>query len=67
LIRTIPWLLLYNLIFVLPMLIITLIVYFGIAKIEDISGWKEKNIRYLHLTAGIIILLLGLGMLIGLV
>jgi cytochrome c biogenesis protein CcdA len=67
LLRTIPWLLLYNLIFVFPMIAITLIVYLGVKKIEDISGWKEKNIRYLHLIAGIVIFLLGVGMIFGLV
>lgn len=63
--ETIPWLLYYNLIFVLPMIIITLIVYFGFARVEDVSGWKEKNIRKLHLIAGILLFLVGLGILIG--
>lgn len=65
--KSLPYLLLYNLIFILPMLAITLLVYFGLSKIEDISGWKEKNIRYLHLTAGIIILGLGILIIFGLV
>jgi len=66
-IKTIPSLLLYNLIFVMPMIAITLIVYAGFAKVEDVSGWKEKNIRYLHLTAGIIMFALGIAMVLGLV
>jgi len=65
LIKTIPLLLLYNLIFVLPMVAITLIVYVGFAKIEDINGWKDKNIRYLHLITGLIIFVLGLAMALG--
>ncbi len=65
LIKAIPPLLLYNLIFVLPMIAITLIVYAGIAKVEDVSGWKDRNIRYLHLIAGIIMVLLGLAMILG--
>lgn len=64
---TIPWLLLYNAIFVLPMIAITLIVYAGIAKVEDVSDWKNRNIRYIHAIAGTIMLLLGLGMVLGLV
>jgi cytochrome c biogenesis protein CcdA len=60
-----PWLLYYNFIFLLPMLIITFIVYFGIARVEDVSGWKEKNIRKLHLIAGILLLLVGLALLFG--
>ncbi|MCD6434182.1 MAG: hypothetical protein J7L14_01060 [Candidatus Diapherotrites archaeon] len=67
LIKTIPWLLLYNFIFVSPMLAITLIVYYGFGKVEDISGWKDKNIRRLHLTAGLIMLGIGLAMLFGFV
>ena len=64
-IKTIPPLLLYNAIFVMPMIIITGIVYFGISKVEDVSGWKDKNIKVLHLIAGIIMLLLGIGLLMG--
>jgi cytochrome c biogenesis protein CcdA len=60
-IKSLPWLIYYNLIFVLPMIIITCIVYFGFKKVEEVSGLKEKNIKKLHLVAGI--LLLGLGLL----
>jgi hypothetical protein len=65
LVETIPYLLLYNLIFILPMLSITTLVYFGCARIEDVSGWKDENIRYLHGIAGGIMLLLGAGMVMG--
>jgi len=65
LIKTIPFLLLYNFIFVLPMIVITLIVYVGFAKIEDVNGWKDKNIRYLHLITGLIMFVLGLAMILG--
>lgn len=65
LIKTMPFLLLYNFIFVLPMIVITLIVYVGFAKIEDVNGWKDKNIRYLHLITGLIMFVLGLAMVLG--
>jgi cytochrome c biogenesis protein CcdA len=65
LIKTLPWLLLYNLVFILPMIVITLIVYFGFTTVENVSGWKERNIRYLHLIAGIILVILGIAMLLG--
>jgi len=65
LIKTIPWLLIYNIIFVSPMVAITVIVYVGIANIENVSEWKDKNIRYLHLIAGAIILCLGIAMVFG--
>lgn len=60
-----PWLLYYNLIFILPMLGITLIVYFGLSQVEDIEGWKARNIRKLHLTAGILLFLVGFSLIIG--
>jgi hypothetical protein len=67
LIKTVPWLLLYNLIFVLPMLAITVACYIGFTTVEDVSGWREKNIKYLHLAAGLIILVLGIAIIFGLV
>ena len=59
-ISRIPWLLFYNLIFVLPMIIITLVIYFGVTSVEKISGWKDKNIKYLHLIEGLILVILGI-------
>jgi hypothetical protein len=61
--KTLPWLLLYNLVFILPMIIITLVVYFGLKEVGDISGWRDQNIRKLHLAQGILMILLGLEML----
>jgi cytochrome c biogenesis protein CcdA len=58
-----PWLLYYNLIFVLPMLIIVGIVYFGFAKVDEVEGWKDKHVRLLHLIAGILLFLVGLAIL----
>lgn len=65
LLKTVPWLLVYNAIFVAPMLVITVLVYAGIARVEDVSGWKDRNIRYLHLTAGLIMFALGIAMVMG--
>jgi cytochrome c biogenesis protein CcdA/glutaredoxin len=66
-VKSLPWLILYNIIFVLPMVVVTLLVYFGMKKVDDVTGWKDKNIKWLHLVAGIVILLLGLAMLFGFV
>lgn len=65
--QTIPWLLIYNIIFILPMLAITLIIYFSVTTVEKVSGWKEKNIQYMHLIEGTILILLGIAMFTGLV
>jgi len=60
-----PWLLYYNLVFVLPMIIIVFIVYSGFARVEDVSGWKDRNVKILHLIAGILLFLIGLALLMG--
>ncbi len=59
-----PWLLYFNFIVVLPLIIITLIVYKGIKTAENISDWKERNVRILHLIAGLFLLGVGLALLI---
>lgn len=59
-------LLLYNLIFILPMLIITLAIYFGFTTTEKTEEWRQRKLKILHLIAGVIILLLGIGMLVAL-
>lgn len=59
------WLLLYNAVFVLPMIAVTLIVYWGYASVEQVGGWKEENIRYLHLITGIILFCIGAAMIMG--
>ncbi|MBT3690656.1 hypothetical protein HOG16_00230 [Candidatus Woesearchaeota archaeon] len=58
-------LLIYNLIFILPMLIITLLVYYGFTTTEKAEEWRTNKLKFLHLIAGIILLLLGVGMFIA--
>jgi cytochrome c biogenesis protein CcdA len=65
LIGALPWLLYFNLIAVLPLLIITLIVYKGFATAESVSLWKEKNVRIFHLIAGILLFAVGIVLLMG--
>ncbi|MBU0893828.1 MAG: hypothetical protein KKF48_03935 [Nanoarchaeota archaeon] len=64
-IEFIPWLLYYNFIFVIPMLGVTLAVYIGSTTIKEVEYWKKKNIRILHLIAGILLFLIGLSLLMG--
>ncbi len=63
--QSVPWLLYYNFIFVLPMLIITFLIYFGFKEVEQVTGWKDRNIRALHLIAGILLFLVGVALLMG--
>jgi len=61
----IPILLYYNLIFVLPLLIITILIYFGYSSIEKMTAWKDRNIRILHLISGLIMLGLGIWVILN--
>lgn len=45
----------YNLIFVFPMILITLLIAFGTSP-ERVMKWKEKYIKELHLLAGVLLL-----------
>lgn len=65
LLNSIPWLLYYNLLFILPMIIITMVVFFGFKEVEQVTGWKDRNIRILHLIAGSLLFLTGLALLMG--
>lgn len=60
-VKTIPWLILYNLIFIIPMLAITITVYMGLTKVEKVSELKDKNIRYIHLFTGLLLVALGIA------
>jgi len=64
-IAALPWLLYYNLIFVFPMLVIVCVIYLGFTRIQEVSGWKDKNIKALHLIAGLLLFLVGLSLLMG--
>jgi len=64
-VNAIPLLLLYNFVFVLPMIVVTLLVYFGSKRAEDVKDWKERNVRKMHLIAGVLMLLIGILMILG--
>ena len=55
------YLVLYNVIFVLPLILISYSVYRG-ARVDAVSAWVQKNKRFMRLAAGII--MLGLGLLL---
>ena len=60
------WLVLYNLVFVLPMIVITAAVYVGLTTAAKAEAWRTAHLHVLHLVAGAVILLLGVAMLISL-
>jgi glutaredoxin len=55
----------YNCVFVLPMVAITLAVYGGFVSVERLAGWRERNVERLHLVAGLVLLTLGAYLLVG--
>jgi hypothetical protein len=59
----VAWLSYYNFIFVLPMFIITGLVYFSFTSIGKAAEFREKNIKKLHLIAGILLIIVGIIML----
>ena len=48
----------YNFIFVLPLLVILLLAYFG-TKIQDIKMWKHANRAYMRAAIGLLLVVLG--------
>jgi cytochrome c biogenesis protein CcdA/glutaredoxin len=55
-------LLLYNFIFIIPMLVITAAIYFGYTTTEEAEHWRSRKLKILHLIAGVIILAIGVVM-----
>lgn len=62
--QAIIYLLIYNAVFVLPMIVITLLVYRGLNP-DRLESLRQKNLRNLHLIAGVILILMGLAVLAG--
>ena len=58
--KTFSLLVLYNLVFVSPMIIITLIMYFFNTKMSVMENWRQENLRVMHAVIGTIMFLLGL-------
>jgi len=58
----VPLLLLYNLIFILPLFIVIFIAYFG-ASSERLESWRKENRGFMRLAVGAFLLALGFYML----
>ena len=58
-------LVIYNLIFILPMILITFAICFGFTTTEKAEKMRKGKLKVLHLIAGVIILCLGIGMLVA--
>ncbi len=60
------YLLLYNFIFVIPLLVITLGVHFGFTTTARAERWRSARLGTLHFVAGLVMFLLGAGMIVAL-
>jgi cytochrome c biogenesis protein CcdA/glutaredoxin len=58
--KTITLLILYNLVFVLPMIIVTLAMYFFNTRMSKVEEWRTKNLRLMHAVIGTIMLIVGM-------
>jgi cytochrome c biogenesis protein CcdA len=58
-------LLLYNLIFILPMIGIALTVHFGITTTARAERWRTAKMGTFHFVTGVVMVVLGVGMIIG--
>jgi len=65
--QAVCWLLIYNVIFVLPFIIITLCVGFGLSSPAIVEKLRLKWLRRLHLATGIFMLALGVAMIVLLI
>jgi cytochrome c biogenesis protein CcdA len=57
--QTLPVLFYYNLVFVLPLLVITALLYFGSVHVERVRGWQEKNKPLINLGRGLPMMAVG--------
>ncbi len=65
LVKVLPWLILYNVIFISPMILITLLVYAGLSNVKDVKKWRDKKIRVIHFIESFILLGIGFAMFMG--
>jgi len=61
------YLLFYNLIFVSPLIILSLIIYKGLSTTGKLEVIRQERIKVLHLVAGIIMILIALVMVLSLI
>jgi cytochrome c biogenesis protein CcdA/glutaredoxin len=59
------YLLIYNLVFILPMIAITFAVHFGITTTARAERWRQAKLGKLHFATGLVMVLLGIGMIVG--
>ena len=64
-IRSLPLLILYNIVFVLPMIVVVFLIYFGLSRVDDISSWQARNLGRIDLVSALLIIALGVFMILN--
>lgn len=58
-----PYIILYNLFFVLPLFFIVGLIGFGYSRVDRLQDWRERSRKTMRLVSGILLALLGLAFL----
>jgi len=61
------YLLLYNLVFISPLIILSLLIYKGLSTTVELEEIRQKRIKLLHLIAGMLMLMIAAAMILSLV
>jgi cytochrome c biogenesis protein CcdA/glutaredoxin len=61
------YLLLYNLVFISPLIILSLLIYKGLSTTTKLEELRKKRIKSLHLIAGVLMLIIAAAMIVSLV
>jgi cytochrome c biogenesis protein CcdA len=59
-----PWLALYNVVYILPLLLITILIAYGIST-ERADGMRAEYKRVLRMAIGVALVVLGVVILLG--
>jgi cytochrome c biogenesis protein CcdA len=60
--KALVYLIIYNMIFVLPMLAIVIFIYYGLSP-EKAENWRKQKLRLFHFIAGVILITIGIAIL----
>lgn len=63
----IAYLFLYNLVFVTPLVILSITIYKGLATTEKLESIRQDKIKVLHLIAGILMLIIAVAMILSII
>lgn len=66
LVAGIPYLILYNIIFVLPLFLILFAIYFGVSP-KKAENWRKGKRKWMRLAMGLLMIILGVVMLLGMI